>query len=147
MEDATASVTAGVDRLGSSYIGERPHHRSGEAAADQVNANSGGRCVPDGNGITDPHLVHGQYHRHYELLENIDGTLELGESPLDPVADIVALIARSRRSRGVADTRGVGGDAARVPQWLFIVRGRCDEEPLEGSALFASPPARRTPRA
>ena len=25
-----------------------------------------------GNGITDPHLVYGEYHRHYEVLENLE---------------------------------------------------------------------------
>ena len=29
--------------------------------------------APDGNGITDPHLVYGNYHRTYETLERIDG--------------------------------------------------------------------------
>ena len=44
--------------------------------------------APDGNGITDPHLVYGNYHRSYETLERIDGSVALGDSPLDPVADI-----------------------------------------------------------
>jgi acetoacetate decarboxylase len=44
--------------------------------------------APDGNGLTDPHLVYGTYRRRYESLERIDGTVELGEAPLDPVADI-----------------------------------------------------------
>lgn len=43
---------------------------------------------PDGKGLTDPHLVYGNYRRSYESVEQIDGTVELGESPLDPVADI-----------------------------------------------------------
>jgi acetoacetate decarboxylase len=51
--------------------------------------------APDGEGITDPHLVHGQYHRHYEIFEAIDGTVELGDSPLDPVADIAVRELRS----------------------------------------------------
>ncbi|QUR69047.1 acetoacetate decarboxylase family protein [Mycobacterium spongiae] len=84
--------------------------------------------APDGDGITDPHLVYGEYHRHYELLENIDGTLELGESPIDPIADVVVRQIRSitwcRRR-----TIQVGRIAARVPQeWLLpYVHQRYDD--------------------
>ncbi len=44
--------------------------------------------APDGSGITDPHLVHGSYNRHYEVFEAMQATVELGDSPLDPVADL-----------------------------------------------------------
>jgi acetoacetate decarboxylase len=87
--------------------------------------------APDGSGITDPHLVYGEYHRHYELLENIDGTVELGESPLDPVADIVVRqitsITWCRRR-----TIQVGRIATQVPQeWLLpYVHQRYDDVAL-----------------
>ena len=77
--------------------------------------------APDGGGITDPHLVYGEYHRHYELLENIDGTLELGESPLDPVADIVDppdqvdhVVPSAHRPGGADRGAGAAGVAAAV---------------------------------
>jgi hypothetical protein len=59
-----------------------------------------------------------------KLLENIDGTLELGESPLDPVADIairkVTSITWCRRR-----TIQVGRIAAPVPaEWLLPVHAR-----------------------
>jgi len=74
--------------------------------------------APDGDGITDPHLVYGSYHRHYELFESIEGTVELGDSPLDPVADVFVKEVRSItwcRRRTIQTAR----IAARVDQeWL-----------------------------
>lgn len=95
--------------------------------------------APDGDGITDPHLVHGTYHRHYELLERIDGALELGESPLDPVADVEVRQLRSItwcRRRTIQTAR----IAERVPQeWLLpFVHQRYDDVAL----LSAPAPAR-----
>lgn len=87
--------------------------------------------APDGDGITDPHLVHGSYQRHYEVLEAIDGRVELGESPLDPVCDIEILQLRSItwcRRRTVQTAR----IAERVPQeWLLpFVHQRYDDVAL-----------------
>ncbi|AAS05090.1 acetoacetate decarboxylase family protein [Mycobacterium avium subsp. paratuberculosis] len=131
-------VTAGVDRLGYRLI-RLSGQVSGRAELppDQMNTEFYFKFLraPDGSGITDPHLVYGEYHRHYELLENIDGTLELGESPLDPVADIVirqvTSITWCRRR-----TVQVGRIAARVPQeWLLpYVHQRYDDV-----ALLAAP--------
>ncbi|OHV03420.1 acetoacetate decarboxylase family protein [Mycobacterium talmoniae] len=132
------SVTAGVDRLGHQLI--RVTGRvTGTAPLppDQVNTEFYFKFLraPDGAGITDPHLVYGEYHRHYELLETIDGTVELGESPLDPVADIVirqiTSITWCRRR-----TVQVGRIAARVPaEWLLpYVHQRYDDV-----ALLAAP--------
>ncbi|MEB3033685.1 acetoacetate decarboxylase family protein [[Mycobacterium] nativiensis] len=131
-------VTAGVDRLGHQLIGVTGRV-TGPAAlpADQVNTEFYFKFLraPDGHGITDPHLVYGEYHRHYEVLENIDGTLDLGESPLDPVADIVireiCSITWCRRR-----TVQVGHIAERVPaEWLLpYVHQRYDDV-----ALLAAP--------
>jgi acetoacetate decarboxylase len=131
-------ITAGVDRLGYQLI-----RVSGEITGpaelppDQMNTEFYFKFLraPDGGGLTDPHLVYGEYHRHYEVLEHIDGSLELGESPLDPVADIVIRQIRSItwcRRRTVQ----VGRIAARVPQeWLLpYVHQRYDDV-----ALLAAP--------
>jgi acetoacetate decarboxylase len=84
--------------------------------------------APDGDGITDPHLVYGTYHRHYEVFERIEGVVELGDSPLDPVADIAVLELRSItwcRRRTIQTAR----IAERVPQeWLLpFVHQRYDD--------------------
>lgn len=86
-----AEVRASVRRMGFDLITV-----SGRVAGpltpppDQVNTEFYFKFLraPDGSGITDPHLVYGRYHRHYELFEEIDASVELGDSPLDPVADI-----------------------------------------------------------
>ncbi len=131
-------VSAVVDRLGHELI--RVSGRvtgPAELPQDQVNTEFYFKFLraPDGSGITDPHLVYGEYHRHYELLEHIDGTLELGESPLDPVADIMIRDIRSItwcRRRTVQ----VGRIAQPVPaEWLLpYVHQRYDDV-----ALLAAP--------
>lgn len=135
-------VAAVVDRLGYRLIKVDGRVTGpGELPADQTNTEFYFKFLraPDGDGITDPHLVYGEYHRHYESLENIDGTVELGESPLDPLADIVIRKIRSItwcRRRTVQ----VGRIAQRVPQeWLLpYVHQRYDDV-----ALLAAPrPAR-----
>ena len=131
-------VTAAVDRVGYQLIRVNGQITGpAELPPDQVNTEFYFKFLraPDGRGITDPHLVYGEYHRHYELLENIDGTVELGESPLDPVADIIIRQIRSItwcRRRTVQ----VGRIAARVPQdWLLpYVHQRYDDV-----ALLAAP--------
>lgn len=135
-------VSATVDRLGYEFIavGGRITGQA-QLPPDQVNTEFYFKFLraPDGNGITDPHLVYGEYHRHYELLESIDGTLTLGESPLDPVADIVVREMRSitwcRRR-----TIQVGRIATRVPQeWLLpYVHQRYDDPPAQNT-LPATP--------
>lgn len=87
--------------------------------------------APDGNGITDPHLVYGRYHRHYEVFQSIDATVELFDSPLDPVADVAIREVRSvtwcrRRTIQTAEI------AERVPQeWLLpFVHQRYDDVAL-----------------
>jgi acetoacetate decarboxylase len=86
---------------------------------------------PDGNGITDPHLVYGRYHRHYEVFESIDGTVELGDSPLDPIADIAV---RDLRSITWCRRRTIqkGEIAERVPaEWVLpFVHQRYDDVAL-----------------
>lgn len=132
------AITATVARLGYPLITVNGRITGGaEVPPDQVNTEFYFKFLraPDGNGITDPHLVYGEYHRHYELLENIDGTLALGESPLDPVADVVVReitsITWCRRR-----TVQVGRIAERVPQeWLLpYVHQRYDDV-----ALLAAP--------
>ena len=132
------SVTAAVTRLGYQLfkVAGRVTGPT-ELPPDQMNTEFYFKFLraPDGGGITDPHLVYGEYHRHYELLETIDGDLELGESPLDPVADIVVREIQSItwcRRRTVQ----VGRIAERVPQdWLLpYVHQRYDDV-----ALLAAP--------
>jgi acetoacetate decarboxylase len=132
------SVIAGVARLGYPLITVRGRVTGPlELPPDQVNTEFYFKFLraPDGDGITDPHLVYGEYHRHYEVLEDIDGTVELGESPLDPVADIVVgqinSITWCRRR-----TVQVGRIAERVPaEWLLpYVHQRYDDV-----ALLAAP--------
>lgn len=84
--------------------------------------------APDGDGITDPHLVYGSYHRHYEVFENITGSVELSDSPLDPVADITVSSLQSItwcRRRTIQTAR----IATPVPQeWLLpFVHQRYDD--------------------
>jgi acetoacetate decarboxylase len=132
------SVSAGVTRLGYRLITVTGRISGpAELPPDQMNTEFYFKFLraPDGGGITDPHLVYGEYHRHYELLEDIDGTVELGESPLDPVADIVVRQIKSItwcRRRTVQ----VGRIAERVPQdWLLpYVHQRYDDV-----ALLAAP--------
>jgi acetoacetate decarboxylase len=131
-------VTAAVGRLGYQLITVNGRVTGpAELPLDQVNTEFYFKFLraPDGSGITDPHLVYGEYHRHYELLEDIDGTLELGESPLDPVADIVVRQVMSItwcRRRTVQ----VGRIAGPVPEeWLLpYVHQRYDDV-----ALLAAP--------
>ncbi|MDD7812303.1 acetoacetate decarboxylase family protein [Mycolicibacter sinensis] len=131
-------VSAGVDRLGHQLVTVNGRVTGpAELPPDQINTEFYFKFLraPDGNGITDPHLVYGEYHRHYEVLEDIDGTLELGESALDPVADIVIREIRSItwcRRRTVQ----VGRIAERVPaEWLLpYVHQRYDDV-----ALLAAP--------
>lgn len=91
--------------------------------------------APDGDGITDPHLVYGSYHRHYEVFESIDATVELGDSPLDPVADVAIRELRSVTwcRRRTIQTAKI---AEHVPQeWLLpFVHQRYDDV-----ALLAAP--------
>jgi acetoacetate decarboxylase len=131
-------VTAAVARLGYQLITVNGRISGpAELPPDQMNTEFYFKFLraPDGGGITDPHLVYGEYHRHYELLENIEGTVELGESPLDPVADIVVReitsITWCRRR-----TVQVGRIAQQVPQdWLLpYVHQRYDDV-----ALLAAP--------
>jgi len=132
------AVTAAVDRLGYPLITVSGRVTGpAELPSDQVNTEFYFKFLraPDGDGITDPHLVYGEYHRHYEVLEDIDGTIELGESPLDPVADIVVRQIKSItwcRRRTVQ----VGRIAERIPaEWLLpYVHQRYDDV-----ALLAAP--------
>ena len=131
-------VTATVTRLGYPLITATGRVTGGlELPPDQVNTEFYFKFLraPDGDGITDPHLVHGRYHRHYEVFERIDGTIELGDSPLDPVADIVVRELRSITwcRRRTIQTASI---AERVPQeWLLpFVHQRYDDV-----ALLAAP--------
>jgi acetoacetate decarboxylase len=135
-------VTAGVDRLGYQLIKVSGQITGpAELPPDQMNTEFYFKFLraPDGGGLTDPHLVYGEYHRHYELLENIDGALELGESPLDPVADIVIRQIRSItwcRRRTVQ----VGRIAARVPQeWLLPYVHQRYDDPYNDVARSPAP--------
>lgn len=126
-----AEVRASVTRLGFRLI-TVSGRVTGDAPLppDQVNTEFYFKFLraPDGNGVTDPHLVYGRYHRHYELLEAIEASVELGESPLDPVADIAVRELRSvtwcRRR-----TIQTGEIAERVPQeWILpYVHQRYDD--------------------
>lgn len=108
-----------------------------EPPPDQVNVEFYFKFLraPDGNGLTDPHLVYGSYRRHYELFERVEGHIELGESPFDPVADLAVEELRSITwcRRRTIQTAKI---AERVPQeWLLpYVHQRYDE-----LALLLSP--------
>ncbi|WP_139589206.1 acetoacetate decarboxylase family protein [Mycobacterium ulcerans] len=149
VDHAGSRVSATVDRMGYRLITVSGQVSGGAPLPpDQVNTEFYFKFLrsPDGNGITDPHLVYGEYHRHYELLENIDGSLELGESPLDPVADIVIRQIRSitwcRRR-----TIQVGRIATRVPQeWLLPYVHQRYDEPHDAPAP-ATPPSPEPARA
>ncbi|VBA58813.1 acetoacetate decarboxylase family protein [Mycobacterium attenuatum] len=147
LERSGDRVTATVDRMGYQLI--RLDGRvtgPAELPEDQVNIEFYFKFLraPDGNGITDPHLVYGEYHRRFELLDNIEGTLELSESPLDPVADIVIRQIRSIiwcRRRTVQ----VGRIAQRVPQeWLlpYVHQRYDDPAPSAEAAAPDAQPAR-----
>jgi acetoacetate decarboxylase len=106
---------------------------SAPVPADQVNTEFYFKFLraPDGHGLTDPHLVYGRYHRHYEVLESIDASVELGDSPLDPVSDILVQELRSVtwcRRRTVQ----TGEIAERVPEeWILpFVHQRYDDMAL-----------------
>jgi acetoacetate decarboxylase len=75
---------------------------------------------PDGKGFdTEPALVH--VHRHEEARDGraIDGTLELGESPVDPIVDIPIGNVVSMQFAQVATTQH-GEVVERVPaDWLL----------------------------
>jgi len=127
-------VRARVARLGNELIDVSGRVTGGlELPPDQVNTEFYFKFLraPDGDGITDPHLVYGSYHRHYEVFDAIDGTIELGDSPLDPVADLSVKELRSItwcRRRTIQFAR----IAERVPQeWLLpFVHQRYDDVAL-----------------
>ena len=136
------AVLATVDRLGFNLITVDGRVTGGlEVPPDQTNIEFYFKFLraPDGDGITDPHLVYGSYHRHYELFESIDATVELGDSPLDPVADVVIKELRSItwcRRRTIQTAR----IAERVPQeWLLpFVHQRYDDIALLSAPRPAS---------
>jgi acetoacetate decarboxylase len=138
VDRGTDGVSATVSRLSYPLIAVSGRVTGpAELPPDQVNTEFYFKFLraPDGGGITDPHLVYGEYHRHYEVLEDVDGTVELGESPLDPVADIVVRQIKSItwcRRRTVQ----VGRIAQPVPaEWLLpYVHQRYDD-----IALLAAP--------
>lgn len=131
-------VHARVTRLGHELIDVAGRITGGlELPPDQVNTEFYFKFLrtPDGDGITDPHLVYGSYHRHYEVFDAIDGTIELGDSPLDPVADLSVKELRSItwcRRRTIQTARIV---EAVPPEWLLpFVHQRYDDV-----ALLAAP--------
>lgn len=131
-------VRATVGRLGYDLItvsgtvtGELP------LPPDQVNVEFYFKFLrsPDGDGITDPHLVYGSYHRHYEVFQSVKATVDLHDSPLDPVADLAVEELRSITwcKRRTIQTARI---ATPVPQeWLLpYVHQRYDD-----IALLAAP--------
>ena len=136
------NVSAKVSRLGFELIRVDGKVTGGlPVPPDQVNVEFYFKFLraPDGDGITDPHLVYGSYHRHYEIFEAIDATVELGDSPLDPVADIAFKELRSVtwcRRRTIQTAR----IACPVPQeWLLpYVHQRYDDIALLTAAKPAS---------
>jgi acetoacetate decarboxylase len=127
-----------VGRLGYRLIDVNGRVAGGlELPPDQVNTEFYFKFLraPDGDGVTDPHLVYGRYHRHYEVFEAIEGTVDLGDSPLDPVVDLAVKELRSitwcrRRTIQTAEI------AERIPQeWILpYVHQRYDDV-----ALLAAP--------
>lgn len=91
-------VTASVSRYGVSLISVE-----GTLGAEQTPPPAGIELEyylkylrdPSGDGLTDPHLVYCEYDREVIAQRAFEGTLTLGESPVDPVADIVVRNIRS----------------------------------------------------
>jgi len=84
---------------------------------------------PDGKGFdTEPALVYCRRHEEARDARAIDGTLTLGESPLDPIADIPVGAIRSFELAQVATTQ-TGEVVERVPaDWLLpYVHQRFDD--------------------
>ena len=84
---------------------------------------------PDGKGFdTEPALVYCRRHEEARDARAIDGTLTLGESPLDPIADIPVGAIRSFELAQVATTQ-IGEVVERVPaDWLLpYVHQRFDD--------------------
>jgi acetoacetate decarboxylase len=84
---------------------------------------------PDGKGFdTEPALVHVRRHEEAREGRAIDGTLTLGESPLDPIADIPVGKIVSMQFAQVATTQA-GEVVERVPaDWLLpYVHQRYDD--------------------
>jgi len=84
---------------------------------------------PDGKGFdTEPALVYCRRHEEARDARAIDGTLTLGESPLDPIADIPVGAIRSFEFAQVATTQ-TGEVVERVPaDWLLpYVHQRFDD--------------------
>ncbi len=132
------NVHARVSRLGYQLIDVNGTIAGGlEVPPDQENIEFYFKFLraPDGDGITDPHLVYGSYHRHYEVFESIEGNVEFGDSPLDPVADLTVKELRSITwcRRRTIQTAKI---AQAVPQeWLLpYVHQRYDDV-----ALLAAP--------
>jgi acetoacetate decarboxylase len=75
---------------------------------------------PDGKGFdTEPALVYCRRHEEARDARTIEGTLTLGESPLDPIADIPVGAIRSFEYARVATTQ-TGEVVERVPaDWLL----------------------------
>jgi acetoacetate decarboxylase len=139
VERSGDDVTATISRLGHKLVTVRGYATGSlPLPPDQANLEFYFKFLraPDGDGITDPHLVHCTYHRHYEVFDAIEGNVELGDSPLDPVADIVVREQRSItwcRRRTIQTAR----IAESVPQeWLLpFVHQRYDDV-----ALLSAPP-------
>jgi acetoacetate decarboxylase len=131
-------IQARVTRLGYQLIDVAGQVTAGlQLPPDQVNTEFYFKFLraPDGDGVTDPHLVYGSYHRHYEVFEDIEGTVQLGDSPLDPVADLAVKELRSITwcRRRTIQTAKI---AERIPQdWILpFVHQRYDDV-----ALLAAP--------
>ena len=85
--------------------------------------------APDGKGFdTEPALVHVRRHEEARNGRNIEGTLTLGESPLDPIADIPVGNIVSMHFAEVTTTQ-TGEVVERVPgDWLLpFVHQRYDD--------------------
>lgn len=131
-------IQARVTRLGYQLIDVAGQVTAGlQLPPDQVNTEFYFKFLraPDGDGVTDPHLVYGSYHRHYEVFEDVEGTVQLGDSPLDPVADLAVKELRSITwcRRRTIQTAKI---AERIPQdWILpFVHQRYDDV-----ALLAAP--------
>lgn len=95
---------------------------------------------PEGDGITDPHLVECTYRRRYLEQARIDGTFTLGDSPVDPFADIEVRAIRSI-TWAQRQTQQTGRIVASVPdEWLLpFVHQRYDD-----MSLLAAPTTKTT---
>ena len=125
------TVSASIDRMGFTLATVTGTLGAAVDVAPKDKVDFYFKCSPspDGKGFdTEPALVYCRRHEEARDARTIDGTLTLGESPLDPIADIPIGAIRSFEFARVATTQ-TGEVVERVPaDWLLpYVHQRFDD--------------------